>query len=296
MGYGQRQQKSPTMRIQAMREQKALLAERLNRLTEELDEFVRANIENIRSMLVHHESGMPEVSEGEMLSFFTYRLGCFVDAIRGEIRDVVRRREKGWIDRIGSLLMMECLYVSFLGEEGEPRKSGNDYYVDCMLDLKSGRLHIENVGEVLSLYDPGVTVRPYPALDQLFARRFALKLGVASLRWYVFVKKLELGIGILRMCHDAPEDMLMPSYRRYREGGIDVLVAEEDVLNEEFRERGRRAVEDEIGVILHKDCSDRRKILLVNYMLILFMGVRDVDLSAFEEMDDFYLLLWACKR
>jgi hypothetical protein len=279
----------PYMEIRAMREQKALLAEKLDRLTRELDTFVRANMGIIRTMLVHYEDGVPSISEDELLCYFVHRLSSFVDSTSEGIKNTVRVRETGWVEKLSGMLMMECLYASFLGG-GDVRK--NDCYVECMLDLRSGKLHIESMGEVLSVYDFVGAIKAYPALDQLFSKRIVLSVGVESLKWHVFVKKLELGIRVVRACCSRSEEELVPSYKRYREDGFDILIGEEEIVNEEFREKGRSMVEEELRHILHENHSPRRKILLANYMLILFIGLRDVDLSMFEEMDDFYLLLW----
>lgn len=279
------------MDVQGLREEReACIRERVL-LADEMDSFIIGHMEEIREVLTIGETTSSKICSSELLMFVSWRVSRLVGLIRDRkielLSDLIEKR----IDCkcLEDILAAEyCCKKVLANDTIECPVLDTDVYIDIqngIVDIKGSRFQRVIVGTDNILYR---------SLDKLFSEAFHMKVSKELMLSYIFNVKLEMGLEIFRRLYEKPLEVLkrLASYKYYKEKGIHILIKKDEVPHH-LLGNVRAEVEKEIAGIIGMEFSDEKKVLLINYLLVMFGGIgSDLDLRYFDGKKEGYMLDW----
>lgn len=168
----------------------------------------------------------------------------------------------------------------------------NDYFLEAYVDIKTGIIEFKDKLQTIS---PNILLDDFKKINSFFDKPITLRLGINSLKLYIFKSKVNLGLFIISRLLDIPSEVLEEiSFSKKIESYLVRFIREEDILNDQFRNYLHEAVNQFIEFLFKSNACEYSKMLTLNFTLLSFTNCTcNFDLSIFSNSKYFYLVKWA---
>ncbi|ADM12386.2 uncharacterized protein Eint_100600 [Encephalitozoon intestinalis ATCC 50506] len=279
------------MDIHMLRKERENCINERDRLISEMDSFIVGSMGEIREALTIPETTVWEISQEDLLLFVSWRISKLISLTRDKKIEILSKLvwEKVNYKDLENILVAEYCYKKVLANDfSESSAWDTDVYIDIGngdVDIKSDSV------ERITTGSDGVF---YRSLNGLFSKRFHVRVSKELMRSYALNIKVEMGLEIFKSLYEKDEEDLkrLSSYKHYKEKGLPTLVMSGEMTSN-LMEDIRARVSQEVTGIIAAEMPDRKKALLITYLLVMFGGIgSDLDLSYFNGKKELYMLEW----
>ncbi|KAH9411480.1 hypothetical protein HK407_05g08550 [Ordospora pajunii] len=297
------------MDVEALRRSREIYVDEMNKVTDEMNEFIRINLHEIRDLLTVCAAKPESVGIDELRAFVEHRINEYIRLMDARKKDAIMCLAHGKTskDTTDAIITADYCYRRLMYGEEPANRRGNrrnsreynaeEERLDAFVNIITGMITIRYANSHESVVDSGSISCDYHALQDLFSNDFRLSISKKQMNVEMLNMKVEMGIEAFKIAVESPEDSLckLVSYKACKEHGIPILVSSDDTIDMIDDELGHlhSRVQQQVNDVIVMHITDASKACLINYLLVILIGIsRKVDLSYFNDKKEMYMLCW----